>query len=178
MPEFVVEQLVGNATMKDMVDYVRKCPDGCVVEVGVYQGGSALWLSEVCEEQGRELWLYDTFSGIPYQGPDDSHKVGDFSNTSAEAVSKMIPKARVVEGIFPKSLKSMPPVAFAHIDADQYQSIMDSINALKPLMAPGGVMWFDDVGCLEGANKAFNEWRLANNKEAYKAESGKFFMRF
>jgi len=170
----VVYQLVGNDTMAEMCELVRTMPQGCVVEVGVYQGGSAMWLDKVCQEQQRELWLYDTFTGIPYQGPDDSHKVGDFGDTDAEKVSRLIPKAQVVKGLFPDSIQKMPPVAFAHIDVDQYESYKGCLDALAPLMVPGGVMWFDDVGCLEGANRAVREW----GRPLEVAKCGKVYARF
>lgn len=174
MPESYVLQLVGNDTMTEMCDMIRTLPAGNVVEVGVYQGGSALWLSRVCEEQQRELWLYDTFEGIPYQGPDDSHKVGDFGDTDEEKVSRMIPRARVVKGVFPSSMQEMGPIAFAHIDVDQYESYRGCLTALVPLMVPGGVMWFDDVGCLEGANRAVREW----GHPIEMAKCGKVYARF
>jgi hypothetical protein len=176
--ERVIEQLVGNDTLEEMCRVLRECPPGCVVEVGVYQGGSARWLYEVCEEQHRSLFLYDTFRGIPFQGPGDSHKVGDFGDTDIETVSKMLPKSVVIQGVFPDSMVKMPRVAFAHLDCDQYKSIKDAIYALTPLMVEGGIMWFDDVGCLDGANKAFNEWREETGMDAYKAKCGKYFARF
>jgi asparagine synthase (glutamine-hydrolysing) len=51
----------------------------------------------------------------------------------------------------------MPPIAFAHIDCDQYQSVKDTLLYLMPLMAPGGVMWFDDYGEIEEAKRAVDE---------------------
>jgi predicted O-methyltransferase YrrM len=173
-----IERLVSESVMEAIKDCARSCPPGAVVEVGVYQGGSAMGLYEVCEEQGRPLFLYDTFTGIPFQGPFDSHKVGDFSETAAEMVSAMMPKAVVVQGVFPKIMVEMPPIAFVHLDCDQEQSIRESLDALAPQMVKGGVIWLDDVGCLDGANKAFNEWREKNKMQAYQSPCNKFYMVF
>ena len=51
----------------------------------------------------------------------------------------------------------MPPIAFAHLDCDQYRSVKESVEYIKPLMMTGGVIWFDDYGCLPGATKAVDE---------------------
>lgn len=133
-------------------------PPGCFVEFGVFKGGSAYDLAEVARQQGRALYLYDTFEGIPFKHDDyDLHKVGDFSETSLEAVQRAIPDAICIKGIFPGSLIRMPPIAFCHVDADQYESIKAACNVFPSLIVKGGVMVFDDYGCLPGATKAVED---------------------
>lgn len=134
-------------------------PAGAFVEVGVYQGGSAAVLAEVAIRQGRPLYLYDTFTGIPTWEPEfgDTHRPGDFNDTSLEAVRALVPEAIILPGLFPDTLVEMGPIAFAHIDADQYRSIRDSIAHLWPQIVPGGAMLFDDYKCLDGATRAITE---------------------
>lgn len=147
--------LVFQTTIEEMLSYAKTVPDGCFVEVGVYKGGTAWHLWQLCERENRQLFLYDTFTGIPYADESvDSHKVGDFGDTSAEAVKSAIPKATVVAGVFPSSAVEMPPIAFVHIDADQYQSVKEASEYLFPRMVSGGIIWFDDFDCLPGAAKA------------------------
>ena len=146
--------LVSEATIAEIVDTARTCPLGCFVEVGVYKGGTAWFLSQLCVEQGRELYLYDTFTGIPHRDDGDSHSIGDFADTSYEEVRARIPHAITVQGIFPLSAVPMPPIAFAHLDCDQYRSVKESVEYLLPRMIPQGVIWFDDSPCLQGAKKA------------------------
>jgi hypothetical protein len=129
----------------------------------------------VAKQQGREMFAYDTFTGIPYKGEHDSHNVGDFSDTSFEEVSRGLEGATVVQGIFPDSAVKMPPVAFVHLDCDQYQSIKDSLGYLLPRMVEGGIIWFDDYGCLEGANKAVRE--VFSPECLYGSKTGKVFVR-
>jgi O-methyltransferase len=155
--EWVHVELVSKGDMECMEWLSSQAPEGCFVEVGVYQGGTAKVLYRVCEQQGRKLYLYDTFKGIPYKDPIDPHVVGDFSYTDPEYISKMLPKALVREGIFPASAVEMPPIAFVHLDVDQYRSYKESIEYLKPRMVPGGIMWFDDYGCVPGATAAVDE---------------------
>lgn len=151
----------------------RLTPPGCFVEVGVYQGGSAWYLEQIAREQGRALFLYDTFCGIPYQDAIDAHRVGDFSDTSYEAVSALLPRAHVIRGVFPGSAVEMPPVAFAHLDCDQYRSVKEAAMYLRPRMVRGGIMWFDDSPCLEGARQATAE---VFNSRLWLSCSGKHFV--
>lgn len=152
--------LIGADKCLSLATIAAKCPPGCFVEVGVYQGGSAWLLSWLAEKQGRELFLYDTFEGIPCKSDVDVHEVGDFADCSYEAVCEAIPRAHVVKGVFPGSAVPMPAVAFAHIDCDQYKSVSESLAFLRPLMVPGGAIVLDDVWCLEGATQALYDSHL------------------
>lgn len=137
--------LVSAENIAVLTDLATSSVDGCFVEVGVYRGGTAVHLQRIAKEQGRSFFAYDTFEGIPFAGEGDFHSVGDFS-ASFEDVKKVLPYATVVKGIFPESAVPMPPVAFAHIDCDQYKSIYDSALYLRDKMSPGGIMLFDDYG--------------------------------
>ena len=48
---------------------------------------------------------------------------------------------------------------FVHVDVDLYQPIKDSFMFFYPLLAPGGIMVFDDYGVssFPGAKKAVDE---------------------
>lgn len=146
-----------DADIRRLLATAAVTPPGAFVEVGVFRGGTAWHLQGLATEQQRELYLYDTFEGIPYQGASDRHAVGDFSETSYEEVAALLPLAHVVKGIFPGSAIDMPRIAFAHLDCDQYRSVLESAQYLETLMVPAGVIWFDDSPCLEGARLAAEE---------------------
>jgi O-methyltransferase len=150
--------LVGDDVLEALAEVSRATPPGCFIEVGVYKGGTGWLLSQIAEMQGREIYLYDTFTGIPYTDTThgDSHRVGDFSDTSYEAVKDAIPYAHVIQGIFPESAVDMGPIGFIHLDCDQYQSYKDAFDFLIPKCQSGTVIWFDDY-CLMGAAAAVNE---------------------
>jgi len=154
---FEVIPLVAEHVIKSLLEVASNTPDGDFVEVGVYRGGTAVYLSLLAEKQNRNIYLYDTFTGIPYRDEIDSHNVGDFKDTDFESIKELIPYANVIQGIFPLSAVGMGNIAFVHLDCDQYRSIIESVNYLKPKMISGGVMWFDDYGCLAGATKAVDE---------------------
>ncbi|MBA0088166.1 MAG: class I SAM-dependent methyltransferase [Acidobacteria bacterium Pan2503] len=172
------ESLISASVLREMAALARQTPPGALVEVGVYRGGSAMWLSELAHEQMRELYLFDTFTGIPYKThPDDAHNVGDFSDglTHEQAIA-LFPEAFVVAGVFPNSAVglNLDHVAFAHLDVDQYKSYCDAIAFLYSRMIDGGIMWFDDYDCLPGAKHAVDE-RLGSPRIA---PCGKRYWRF
>jgi hypothetical protein len=174
-----VDSLISRDILDEMAAMARACPPGCFMEVGVYKGGSAVYLDEAARAQSRELYLFDTFSGIPYRTHErDSHQVGDFADGPGfRAIREMFPDAYVVQGIFPESAQAliMPPVAFVHLDVDQYKSYRDAICFLRPRMVEGGVMWFDDYDCLPSATLAVDEMLGAG--AARRAPCGKAYWR-
>lgn len=157
----MLHSLIPQPALAEMLRIAQHTPPGDFVEFGVYQGGAAQYLAQIARAQARRLVLLDTFEGMPLSGPEDYHAVGDFSDTSLEAVKALIPDAIFVPGIFPESVKDFTfpdPLAFVHVDCDQYQSILDACEYFPPRMVSGGVMLFDDFGALVGATKAVLEW--------------------
>ncbi len=154
---FEVQSAISERAVEDLCDIAAHAPPGAFVEFGVYRGGSALKLAAVARAQNRPLYLYDTFTGIPFKDEIDSHAVGDFRDTDVAGVRAAIPDAVVVQGLFPESLIDMRPIAFVHVDADQYRSVKAACEVFPPLMVDGGLMLFDDYGCLKGATAAVHE---------------------
>lgn len=153
--------LIGDGLLLALADLAGSAPSGAFVEVGVYQGGSAQVLYDIAQEQGRALYLYDTFSGMPVSGSLDSHPIGDFADCSADTIIAAMPEAHVQVGIFPDTLVDMPPIAFVHADADQYESTKAICLRLGPLMVDGGLLLFDDYrglkGCIAAVDECFPE---------------------
>jgi hypothetical protein len=150
--------LIGESLIAEMIAAARETPVGAFVEVGVYKGGSAWRLSKLAEEQGRECHLFDTFTGMPYADKDDNHEVGDFADTTSEAVAAAIPYSVIHVGEFPDTLPiDLRKIAFVHADCDQYRSARAVIDRLGPRMVKGGVIWFDDYECTRGVTRAVDE---------------------
>lgn len=134
-----------------------KSPDGPMIEVGIYEGGSAEIIYEVGQTLGRSVYLYDTFSGIPWKDDIDSHQVGDFIGTLTHDTAKQcFPGANVIKGIFPREMEIPDGIGFAHLDVDVYKSYRESLDVLIPKMKKGGIILCDDY-CLLGAAKAIDE---------------------
>lgn len=133
-------------------------PAGCFVEIGVFRGGSAFCLWQIAEHQGRELHLFDTFTGIPVACEIDKHRIGEFADVSLERVKAAIPQAHFHVGMFPETLPDdLENIALVHVDCDQYETYCDCIDLLWPRMVPGAAMVFDDYPFLESARKAVGE---------------------
>lgn len=158
MPLEPLNALISSDTLDALLALALVSPGGCFVEVGVYQGGSARHLNTLGLEEEREVYLYDTFCGMPhFHSGLDAHPLGDFADTSLERIQALCPTAIVTSGVFPESALPMPPIAFAHVDVDNYRCVHETAEYLKDRMAPGGVIWFDDSPCLAGAAKATKE---------------------
>src|SRR5665213_3895428 len=78
--------------------------DGSIAEVGVYRGGSAYYLDLL--SNGKNVYLCDTFGGIPYKGELDKHEIGDFDAVSYEDIRERFPNAII-------------PVSYTHLRAHE-----------------------------------------------------------
>lgn len=125
---------------------------GDIAEVGVYRGGTAMLLARVTENSGKEIHLFDTFSGMPPVDPEkDLHACGDFGDTSVNEVKKYLSEVghvRFFPGFFPDTAVSLSDKTFSlvHVDADIYQSVKDCLEFFYPRLTPGGIMVCDDYG--------------------------------
>lgn len=119
---------------------------GCIVELGVYQGGALRALAGECRE--KQCYGFDTFVGMPKESwnPIDFHKPGEFGDTSLQAVKDAMPaNVKLIAGLFPDSAAEFrEPICFAHVDMDLEKSTADAIEWLRARMVPGGIIVFDD----------------------------------
>ncbi len=129
-----------------------KCA-GELWECGVYKGGTALLIRKMRDlyARGRTIRLFDSFHGMPETGAVwDVHKSGDFSDTSLEAVRRVVGGEGVdfYAGFIPESFKGFESerIAFAHIDLDLHDAIYESCKLIYPKLSTGGIMVFDDYG--------------------------------
>lgn len=142
-------------------------------ECGVYKGGTAIMLAEIiANTTTKRLRLFDTFSGMPETDPDkDYHRKGDFADTSLAAVKQRVGDKNTIsyhQGFIPDTFAGLEneTLAFAHIDVDIYQSVMDCCEFIYPRLVSGGFMLFDDYGfpSCPGARQAVDTF-FANKAE-------------
>jgi O-methyltransferase len=129
---------------------------GDFVECGVYKGGTAMLLSRVASQSAgagnKKVLLFDSFSGMKSVNPSqDLHEVGHFADTSLEQVQQRVQWFKGAEfhpGWIPDTFSGLEQsrFAFAHIDVDLYQSVLDCCEFLYPRVNPGGFIVFDDYG--------------------------------
>lgn len=157
---------------------------GAVVECGVWRGGSMLAAALTLAELGdttRDLYLFDTFTGMPEPTEQDRHG-GELAATllarsspdswvraysSLAEVRRTMrrsgyPASRIhyVEGRVEETIPDRAPesIALLRLDTDWYQSTRHELKHLWPRLSAGGVLIVDDYGHWEGARRAVDEW--------------------
>lgn len=141
-----MKTLIKGFKLDSLLSELARAPAGDVVEFGVYKGGALEAMAKAAPQ--RQMFGFDTFDGMPAAlwREGEPHGVGDFGDTSFEAVQAGMPEnVTLVRGMFPDSASGIEPcVALAHVDFDWYESTKAAIEWLLPRMVAGGVIVFDD----------------------------------
>ena len=136
----------------------RRNIPGAIVECGVWRGGSAMIMAHVLRGTRRELWLYDTFEGMPEPAAGDR----DFQGQSPDLRSKLVRAAAgldevqrnlafyepivYVQGKVEATIPARAPdrVALLRLDTDWEASTRHELEHLYDRLSPGGVLLIDD----------------------------------
>jgi len=176
----------------EAVNYISKHQIvGCVIECGVWKGGSMLAIAETLVQNrdlSRDLFLYDTFDGMSEPTEDDvdtsGKKAGQLLANEEKATSVIwaysgldevkanmkqtaYPAYKIhyiqgkVEDTIPTSV--LDQIALLRLDTDWYESTKCELEYLFPRLVKGGVIIIDDYGCWQGARKAVDEYFSKNN---------------
>lgn len=194
---FTMTSQNGQKILIDSVRYIlkKKIP-GCLVECGVWKGGSAMGMVLTClqeKETTRPLYLYDTFAGMSEPTAEDRNhnninaktllKIGkeDPKNiwclSSLEEVKRNLmatgyplKKVHFVRGPVEQTLpRQAPPtrIAMLRLDTDWYRSTLHELTHLYPKLVSKGVLIIDDYGCWKGARRATDEFFQKNKIKAF-----------
>jgi O-methyltransferase len=166
---------------------VRQNVPGAIVECGVWRGGSmmatALTLLSM-NRSDRDLYLFDTFEGMPMPQDVDIHasgqaamveftqeQRGDDSSAvcyaslnevkAAMASTRYNPeRVHFIRGKVEDTIPSEAPesIALLRLDTDWYESTRHELEHLYPRLSPGGILIIDDYGDWQGARKATDEF--------------------
>jgi O-methyltransferase len=168
------------------VEYVvsRDVP-GALVECGVWRGGSMMAAALTLLRRGvthRELYLFDTFSGMTAPTDVDLKPSGEraadlleteekdadvWAIASLDEVREAVlavgyPAERIhfVQGPVEETLPGAAPaeIALLRLDTDWYESTKHELVHLYPRLARGGVLILDDYGFWQGARRAVDEY--------------------
>lgn len=148
--------------------------EGDFIEMGVFRGGSALWMAIALlqAKSRRTLHLLDSWEGLPELAEQDEGALltGGFFNTATESqVRELMARlnvgqyCRTYKGWFKDTLPAIPgPFALAHVDGDLYESCKVCLDHVLPRMTPHGSIIVDDYGTPEtrrfpGVKKAVQE---------------------
>lgn len=162
---------------------------GDAVELGCYKGEMSVRLGLELVDTDKDLWLYDSFEGLPEKGAFDGGSTefarGELAATLDEVLGKFrkqgLVEPFVVKGWFSELTGRELPVeiCFAFLDGDFYESIKDSLRLVVGRMTPGGVVVVHDFrnGKLPGVRRAVAEF-VEENGVALTEEGGLGVLRF
>jgi O-methyltransferase len=164
---------------------------GDIVECGVWKGGSMMAIAKTLlaeQDQSRDLYLFDTFSGMSEPSENDrdfsgqdAAKLLDISsktdqwiwcNAPLEGVQAVMSqtgysqnKIHFVQGKVEETLPANAPekIALLRLDTDWYESTRHELIHLFPRLSINGVIIIDDYGYWQGAKKAVDEYFQEHN---------------
>jgi O-methyltransferase len=159
---------------------------GACVECGVWKGGSMMAIALTLlrlGDTGRDLYLFDTFAGMPEPGEADvtvrgasatgtwerkrRGDVNDWNYVSLDDVRDTLlatgypgDRLHFVKGRVEETLPDAAPpeIALLRLDTDWYESTRHELVNLFPRLSPHGVLIIDDYGFWRGARKATDEY--------------------
>lgn len=148
---------------------------GNIVEFGCYIGTTSLFIRRLLNEAGehtRAFHVYDSFEGLPDKTAADTSPAGTQFKKGELRVSKKallqafraahLAPPVVHKGWFSELTPADVPanIAFAYLDGDFYESIMQPLALVWPRLSPGGVVLIDDYGreALPGPAKAVRDF--------------------
>lgn len=137
--------------------------EGTWIEFGVWRGAS---LRRLAAERGvATLVGLDSFRGLPKA--EAIWKQGEFALEPGEQ-PPTVDGATILVGMFDEVLRTFEPsepVTLAHIDCDLYESASVALLWLRPRLARGAVIVFDELteyaGYENGEMRALYESRIA-----------------
>ena len=140
---------------------------GAVVECGCWKGGSTANLSLICDIIGRDLLVYDSFSGLPPAPANDkyawSEAEGSFRG-DLEIVRDHVTRFGAIErctfrkGFFSDTLPHhVEPIVFAFLDVDYASSLHDCVLNLWPHLTERGYIFIDEYVRIDYCALFFSE---------------------
>jgi O-methyltransferase len=161
---------------------------GAIVECGVWRGGCMMAIARTLLKVGamRDLYLFDTFEGMPQPSTVDKDangahaKIYFTNNTPGERWNEVRleevrenmaktgyppEKVHYVKGMVEDTVPASSPqsISLLRLDTDFYESTKHELQHLYPRLSPKGVLIIDDYGAWAGAKKAVDEFIAATN---------------
>lgn len=158
---------------------------GDFVECGVYKGFYSAILAHYLdfEKSGKQLYLYDSFAGIPDEWSEPEEREGlnseyDWDGTH-EAVVELFSKysnAHVIKGVVPEILLDVAPkeIALLHIDLNAAAAETATLDVFYDRICDGGIVLMDDYGRLENRllHEALRDWWVERNHAVLELPTG------
>ncbi len=170
--------------------YLSKSLDisGDICEFGVAQGATSALMANEVRTTDKNIWLFDSFEGLPRPTEKDVLKDDIFNLGSMEAYAGTMSfkadmvkrrlrdidfpfsKVRIVPGFIEETIKhpNLPEkVAFAYVDFDFYEPILIALQFLDNVLQQGGFIVVDDYDFFSTGAKTGVEEFLSTRGDAY-----------
>jgi O-methyltransferase len=153
----------------EMATYLeRRKITGSFVECGVYNGGSAGIIASVFKNNdNRNIWLSDSWEGLPEPAENDMSHLGTLGQKGMaagdeEMVKELLfnklnldsDKIHLVKGWFNATLplhkKMVGTIALLHLDCDWHESVKFCLEELYDNVVKDGFIFIDDYGHWQG----------------------------
>jgi hypothetical protein len=161
---------------------------GALIECGVYMGGNIEVMIRALQSRSvgnRDIYLYDTFAGMPKPSDRDDGELGgvalweahrteadgekgsDWMRAGLELVQQRLnllgyPEKHLhfVKGMVEETIPTTIPdqIAILRLDTDFYSSTKHELEHLYPRLSPGGILIIDDYGAFPGSRLATDEY--------------------
>lgn len=135
----------------------RKAQGECLVEIGSYLGASSSFIAagiRSSDNPNKKVYCVDTWTNIA-MSEGQRETFGEFiSNTSNSRDQIVAIKSDSKEA----ACSFNQPVSFLFIDGDHsYEGVMADVKAWFPLLQPGAVVVFHDIGWASGVQQVIGE---------------------
>ncbi len=162
--------------------------EGDICEFGVAQGVISALLAHEIKNTRKNIWLFDSFEGLPEPSAKDIllDDFGNFGSIKAYKGSLSFPedmvrtrlshlqfppdRIRIVPGFIEKTMNTQDlpkTVCFAFVDMNFYEPTILALNYLDTVLSPGGFIIIDDYDFFsQGAKCAVDEF-FDSRKERY-----------
>jgi len=170
---------------------------GCIVECGVWKGGSMMSIARTLLNLGvadRELHLFDTFEGMAAptnkdvrhdekfaletfeQKKFEDREGSDWCYSPIEEVKRNVESTgyppehiHYVKGKVEDTLPlvDLGDIALLRLDTDFYESTLVEMELLYPSLVSGGILILDDYYTWRGSKYAYDEYAAANDLKIF-----------
>jgi len=168
------------------LESVKSLP-GDICEYGIAQGFTSALLGFTIKDTNKNLWLFDSFKGLPAPTSKDKLKDDIFNLKSMEAykgtmkhsiqsvldnlkqINFPLTRTKIIDGFIEETIEKqeMPKhVSFAYVDFDFYNPIKIALEFLDKVIVPGGIIIVDDYDFFsEGAKVAVDDFYSTHSKD-------------
>ncbi len=154
---------------------------GDLIETGVWRGGAVIFMRELLNRNNskKKVYVADSFAGLPKPDEKYIHDKGDkhfevgLLSVSMKQVKENFLKYTTLKNVvflkgwFKDTLPKLKnKFSIIRLDGDMYESSIDALNNLYPLLSVGGYCIIDDYGAVVGCQEAVKDYRRDNNISA------------